>query len=210
MSGQYYLQLNEHARRFCADAEAGPLPLTNLRLELRTNYTNKLAVEHSRFCRNVQPWPWWQSICRPEAVPKGRMQLLKVSFYVPGRYPAAKMYAFSAEEMDARAARLAALPSRAAGDDLRAVSNAHGVAFFRPGRPPFAARCHRPSRTDARSRLYCVAGARLGGQVSMVYEFETTEGDFPAASREAEAAGAAILNNFARPEISRQPHRTSR
>ncbi|NML09725.1 hypothetical protein HHL08_06110 [Sphingobium sp. AR-3-1] len=166
----YPLDLNEKARKFCAETSAGPIKITNLTARLTPDYSRHLAVRRSTFCASAKPYGWWHDLCRREHGDNPPSEYPReVSFYVLGEYNARKMHAFSADELERL--KVDSLTAKELGRGVRRYGDGHYSYFTRRDVPGYLARCYStgPVKTD----LACVAGYRLTPRIGIIYEFAT-------------------------------------
>lgn len=190
----YLLDINQHARDFCAEAAAGRVRLTNLSFKL-----DQPHPEHP-FCKTAARYPWQAGLCASRSPKSAASPLVELKVYAIGQYAAEHMLAYSVEEDaaldDATLAQLSA-PDKAgvqrrdgSHDRIRVIPAGLGG---RTG--PYVAKCFESKGAESKT-LYCQTAFRLGAEIGMIYGFRADDALFKEDAAAADALALSIWESL--------------
>lgn len=192
----WMFEINDHARRFCRQAQLAPPQLTNIQIDLgtRTSVQSSTLYE-SAFCRSQQPYAWWASSCRRETLEPSRDFPEETTIYVIGRYNAAKMHAWAVENRSLDRREMARLPQARLDGGAVVYTGQHQRYFTLDARPEFLAQCHEMTKADG-AELGCVGGQPIGDGLGLIVEFRADQPTFASDAEHALARAREILDSL--------------
>lgn len=189
----YQFDINEQARRFCRESAPLPPALTNVNLRLEPDPSNALHLRSSWFCTQRQDYSWWSEVCRRQRGAPPSEYPVKMSLCWIDHYNAARMHAFSADQLKKPPARDGNFVD--IGDGISRFNDAHNSYFTRADLPGYLARCY-GTRSESRPELYCSAGYRLTPEIGLIYDFRADADDFAGRSRTADARAREVVESL--------------
>jgi hypothetical protein len=189
----YRFDVNEQARRFCQKSSGSPPALTNLTLRLEAGPSGPLNLRTSWFCARRQDYGWWDDVCRGKPGDPASEYPVKMTLYRIDRYNAARMHAFSADELGKPPADKGEFAD--IGGGVVRYSDEHDSYYKRADVPGYLARCFQ-AKSRRPPELYCDAGYRLTPELGLIYEFRTAPDDFAERSRQVDEKAREIVESL--------------
>ena len=181
----YILWSNPHARAFCALAERDPVALSGVHFKIDGSPSRRVAETKMPFCsRKHAEYPWADMACNliasrviPDNPVRVNVDLSK------GRFD------WVAKEREAMQRN----PVSIAPDGVRTYREKHRLYLERPD--GYFARCYAPS-SASQPWLYCSVREKLAEDLTISYDFRTTEALFLATSPIIAANARAIFDSL--------------